>query len=115
MKILVVEDDSFYAQRIRESLEDRGYAVTVAGSLDAAVQVSLEDYLVVICDVMLPNDPAKSGITEAETRSGFLAGIAFYRFMKKRGDATPFILLSAAGSTGDAGQWAACLAYRYRF
>lgn len=47
MKILIVEDDSFYAQRLKELLEDRGFDTTVAKSLEEAVTVKLDDFAAV--------------------------------------------------------------------
>jgi predicted nucleotide-binding protein len=106
MKILIVEDDSFYAQRLKELLEDRGFDTTVAKSLDEAVAVNLDDFAAVLSDVMLPNDPDKSGITDEETRSGFFSGVAFFRVVRKRGLKMPLIMFSNAGQSGEASAWA---------
>jgi len=107
MKILIVEDDSFYAQLLKELLEDRGFDTTVAKSLEEAVTVKLDDFAAVLSDVMLPNDPDKSGITDEETRSGFFSGVAFFRVVRKRGLKMPLIMFSNAGQSGEASAWAA--------
>jgi len=106
MNILVVEDDPFFSQRIKELLEDRGFDVHIVQSLDSALEVYSDSFDAVVSDVMLPNDPGKSGVSDLETRSGHLAGIALIRCLRKRGAKAPFILLSALGSEGDAADWA---------
>lgn len=70
MKILLVEDDYYFALRITEYLMDNGIeAVTVRTTQDALAQ-QLDEYAGAIIDVMLPNDPALSGISTEEARGG---------------------------------------------
>lgn len=106
MNILLVEDDPYFAQRLRELLEDRGVDVVVAGSIHEAIVAFGDSIDAVISDIMLPNDPTKSGISELETRHGHLAGIALIRCLRKRRPNVPFILLSSVGAFGDAAIWA---------
>lgn len=107
MKILIVEDDSFFAQQLKELLEDRGFEIAMAKSLEEAVAVKLDDITAILSDVMLPNDSAKSHISDEETRSGFFSGVAFFRYLRKRGVNIPLILFSNAGQFGEAARWAA--------
>jgi CheY-like chemotaxis protein len=105
MKFLIVEDDCFFAQHIRELLSDNGIDSCVATNVEGALKCS-EKFDGLISDVRLPNDPSKSGISDAESRGGFASGIALYRALRKRGFAGPTILLSASSQASDAAIWA---------
>lgn len=107
MKILIIEDDPFFAQQLKELLEDRGFETAIQRTLEDAVSAPLDGIAAILADVMLPNNPAKSGISEVETRSGFLSGIALFRSLRKRGVKTPMILFSGAERSTDAATWAA--------
>lgn len=107
MKILIVEDDSFFAQRLKELLEDRAFDTEVAGCVEDAVSLPLEEIGAVLADVMLPNDQNKSGISDVETRSGFLSGVALFRNFRKRGVTIPLILFSGSDRSSEAATWAA--------
>ncbi len=59
MRILIVEDDRKVARFLRRALEEEGYAVdTVADGIEGAVRARVEDYDLLVLDVMLPG---KSG------------------------------------------------------
>ena len=107
MKLLIVEDDHFFAQQLKELLEDRGYEIQLVNSVDDALSLSVEGFAGIVSDVMLPNDPGKSGISDEETRSGFFAGIALFRNLRKRGVKIPLFLFSGANYSSDAAAWAA--------
>jgi len=106
MKILLVEDDHFYSTTLKELLEDNGYEVACAESVQQAIVQSLDDVSAVIADVMLPNDPAMTGLTAEETRSGFMAGVALLRKLRKDGFKKPLLLLSSVTASGDSAGWA---------
>ena len=104
MKLLVVEDDRYVGQIIVEYLADNGLQATVVRTAEQALKAPLDGYACAIVDVMLPNDPARSGISEEESRSGFATGIALSRrLMEKR---LPVVLLSSVSIGGEASQWA---------
>lgn len=106
MKILIVEDDQFYAQRLRDLLSDRGLDCTVAPTLQAAIKAPLSKFGGIIVDVGLPNDPNKSGISMKATRGGFMSGVALCREVRKRGHTMPLVLLSSDVIGGEAAEWA---------
>src|SRR5258706_429169 len=106
MKILIVEDDHFYALRLAELLADHGIDFSVAATLQDAVKVRLDDFNGAISDVGLSNDPSESGISAEATRGGFLAGVALCRDIRKRGCKLPLVLLSSELIGGEAGEWA---------
>jgi two-component system copper resistance phosphate regulon response regulator CusR len=55
MRLLLVEDDSRIARFVARGLQEQAYAVdTVANGTDALYQVEINDYDLVILDVMLP-------------------------------------------------------------
>jgi CheY-like chemotaxis protein len=106
MKLLLVEDDKFFAQRISEYLSDNGLeSVTMRTTHDALV-ASLEEFAGAIIDVMLPNDPEVSGISMEEARGGYLAGVALARRFKQRNPKFSIILLSSDIIGGEAKRWA---------
>src|SRR5256885_14681087 len=76
MKILIVEDDSFYAQYVAEMLQDKGVETTQVQSAQDALNADTANYDAAVIDVMLPNDPEASGITNGERRGGFWTGVA---------------------------------------
>lgn len=106
MKILIVEDDHYYAIRLTELLSDNGFESVVAGSVQQALHMPLEGFGCVISDVMLPNDPAESGISPESARAGFFSGVALCREVKNRGHKMPLILLSSGIVGGEASEWA---------
>jgi predicted nucleotide-binding protein len=105
MTILLVEDDQFYAQRVRELLSDNGIDSIIASTVEEALRNSTPfDGLIV--DVMLPNNSQVSGVSEAESRGGFASGIALYRKIRERGFKGPAVFLSSSGHHSDAAVWA---------
>jgi two-component system copper resistance phosphate regulon response regulator CusR len=86
MRVLLVEDDSRMAGVIAKGLREQSYAVDVAQDGDAGLyQCSINDYDVIILDVLLP------------LRDGF----EVCRELRKRGSATPILMLTARASIDD--------------
>ena len=55
MRLLLVEDDARIARFVTKGLQEQSYAVdVVANGNDAVYQVDINDYDVVILDVMIP-------------------------------------------------------------
>jgi len=80
MKILLLEDDKPLSQILKEILEDNGYLVDVAFSYDKAVDFSYENsYDLYVFDINLPQDD----------------GISLAKSLKKAGDNTPVIFITA--------------------
>ena len=63
----------------------------------------LAEYGGAVVDVMVPNTPDRSGISDEESRSGFATGIAISRRWKGK---LPVVLLSSRTDEGEASQWA---------
>ncbi len=105
MKILLVEDDSFFAQVITEYLVDNGFEVKTVRATHEALAIDLSGYDGAIVDVMLPNDFDLSGITSEEARGGHLAGVALARRLRAKKAGLPLILISGLVG-GEARQWA---------
>ena len=106
MKALVVEDDRYTGQLLCESLQDRGFDVVLADSVHAALERSLDEYSVLIIDVMLPNDPEVTGISIEESRGGYLSGVALARRVKQRHASARIVLLTSAMEITGAEDWA---------
>jgi CheY-like chemotaxis protein len=106
MKLLIVEDDRFYAQMLTELLHDRGLEVEVRGSVQDAIQAVRGDVDGYIIDVMLPNDPESTGISEAESRGGYAAGVALARRIRQQYKNAPIVLLTGGADYGTAQDWA---------
>jgi CheY-like chemotaxis protein len=106
MKILIIEDDSFYAQYVAEMLQDKGVEASVAKSAQEALQIDLGDFDAAIIDVMLPNDPAASGITAEESRGGFFTGVAVSRRLLQKKPSLKVVFLSSDVGGGEAEAWA---------
>lgn len=115
MKLLVVEDDSFFALRIREFLVDHGIECDVVRTAQDAVQADIADVDGAIVDIMLPNDPEASGIPADEARGGHLAGVAVVRRFKQRKPDFPVVLLSAEIAGGEGRRWAKDHGYPFVF
>jgi two-component system alkaline phosphatase synthesis response regulator PhoP len=83
---LVVEDERPLARMIGDNLQLEGYGVEIAGDGDEALtRLERGGIDVVVLDVMLPR------------RDGF----SVLRAMRRRGDTTPVLILSARGSDAD--------------
>lgn len=106
MTIVLVEDDNYYRQLVKEYLEDNGCECVRVGTSHEAVKVDLRQYSGAVVDVMLPNEPGKSGITEQESRGGLLTGVAVTRRLRRKVAEFPIVLLSAGVAGGEAQRWA---------
>lgn len=107
MKILIVEDDGFYAQYVAEMLQDRGVEACQVKSAQDALQLDPLGFDAAIVDVMLPNDPELSGITSEESRGGFSTGVCVARRLLQKHPGLRVILLSSGIGGGEAESWAA--------
>src|SRR3954451_5635997 len=86
MRILVVEDDSRMADVIAKGLREQSYAVDVAHDGEAGLyQASINDYDVIVLDVLLPK------------RDGY----EVCRELRTRGDTTPILMLTARAAIDD--------------
>ena len=86
MRILLVEDEPRMANVIAKGLREQAYAVDIAEDGDAALyQASINDYDLVILDVLIPH------------RDGF----EVCRELRARGDTTPILMLTARAAVDD--------------
>ena len=86
MRILLVEDEPRLANVIAKGLRENTYAVDVAEDGEVALyQISINDYDLVVLDVLLPE------------RDGF----EVCRELRARGHATPILMLTARASIDD--------------
>jgi two-component system OmpR family response regulator len=86
VRVLVVEDDPDLSQILREGLAEDGYAVDVSATAeDGFWRATTVAYDVAVLDVMLPD------------RSGF----DLLRDLRRRGGATPVLMLTARDATED--------------
>jgi two-component system copper resistance phosphate regulon response regulator CusR len=86
MRILLVEDEPRMANVIAKGLREHSYAVDVAADGDAGLyQTSINDYDLIVLDVLLPH------------RDGF----EVCRELRKRGNATPILMLTARAAIDD--------------
>lgn len=106
MKILIVEDDAFYAQYISEMLRDAGVETVQVRTAQDAVSVDPLLYEGAIVDVMLPNDPTSSGISNEESRGGFCTGIAVGRRLLEKNPQLKLVILSSDVVGREAEDWA---------
>jgi len=106
MRILVVEDDTFYAQFILELLQDRQAEATVVNSAEEALRLNSNDYDGAVIDVMLPNNPELSGVTNEESRGGFSTGVPLARRLLMSNPRLKIVLLSSDVAGGEAEAWA---------
>jgi len=86
MKVLVVEDEHRIAQAIRRGLTQEGYAVDLAFDGDEGYRTATADeYDVIVMDIMMPG----------------LSGIEITKKLRKEGNHTPILLLTAKGLSRD--------------
>jgi two-component system copper resistance phosphate regulon response regulator CusR len=86
MRILLVEDEPSAASMLAKGLREKSYAVDVAGDGETAVyQASINDYDLVILDVMLPRKD----------------GFEVCREMRAAGSGVPVIMLTALDAVED--------------
>ena len=84
MRILVVEDNENMAAAIRKGLSEHGYAVDLAGSgTDCKGQVIVNDYDLIILDLMLPDDD----------------GVSICKELRRKEVAIPILMLTALSGT----------------
>jgi len=86
MRILLVEDEPRMSNVIAKGLREQSYAVDVVEDGDAGLyQAALNDYDLIVLDVLLPQ------------RDGF----EVCRELRARGDSTPVLMLTARASVDD--------------
>jgi DNA-binding response OmpR family regulator len=86
VRILLVEDESSAARMLAKGLREQAYAVDVAADgEDALYRLSINDYDLVILDVMLPRKD----------------GLAVCREMRATGSAVPVLMLTARDAVAD--------------
>src|SRR5262245_28963945 len=86
MRVLLVEDEMTAARMLAKGLREQSYAVDVAADGEEALyRAAINDYDLVILDVMLPR------------RSGF----EVCRELRKSGSAIPVLILTARDSVAD--------------
>jgi predicted nucleotide-binding protein len=105
MRVLVIEDDQFYAQRISELLQDEAVETRVVESAEQAIETDLTNFDGAIVDLMLPNNAQASGISAEESRGGFFTGVAVARRLLKKKPALRVVMLSSSGNA-EAEAWA---------
>ncbi len=86
MRILLVEDEPRMANVIAKGLREQSYAVDVAEDGETGLyQTSINDYDLIVLDVLLPH------------RDGY----EVCRELRTRGDATPILMLTARATVDD--------------
>ena len=86
MRILVIEDEVKIAQLVKRGLKEEGYAVDVAGDGEEGhFLLSSNEYDVIILDLMLPK----------------IDGLTLCRTLRKEGNQTPIIMLTAKDTVKD--------------
>ena len=86
MRLLLVEDDSRIARFVARGLREQAYAVDVAVSGDDALyQVEINDYDLIVLDVMIPGKD----------------GFATCRAIRTMGKRMPILMLTARDAVND--------------
>jgi DNA-binding response OmpR family regulator len=86
LRILLVEDEPRMAQVVAKGLRENSYAVDIAVDGPAALyQTSINDYDLILLDVLLPGAD----------------GFKVCRELRARGDATPVLMLTARATVDD--------------
>ncbi len=86
VRILLVEDEPRMAQVVAKGLREHSYAVDIAVDGNAALyQTSINDYDLILLDVLLPGPD----------------GFEVCRELRARGDATPVLMLTARATIDD--------------
>jgi predicted nucleotide-binding protein len=106
MRILLIEDDPFFTQVITELLVDRHLVVTAAATAHDALKEDPTSFDGAVIDLMLPNDPALSGITAQESRGGFYTGVCIARRLREKNKQLKILLLTSDICASDAETWA---------
>ena len=86
MRVLLIEDDTVLGAAVRDQIKAEGHSVDWVTRLDEAGDyISAATYDLVLLDLMLPDG----------------RGLPFLREMRKRGDVTPVIILTALDQISD--------------
>ena len=86
MRLLIVEDNPKAAEFVKQGLSELGYvADVVEGGFEAEERATTSDYDVIVLDLMLPDED----------------GIQVCRNLRRRGVATPILMLTALSATQD--------------
>jgi DNA-binding response OmpR family regulator len=86
MKILIVEDERYMADVLREGLEEENYSVSTAVDGAGALEMAQNDrFDLILLDIMLPG----------------IDGIEVARRIRREGKATPILMLTARDSVED--------------
>ncbi len=86
MRVLVVEDEPGIANFVRQGLAEAGYAVDVVGDGRTALDYALSaDYDAYVLDILLPG----------------MSGLDLLRDLRRRGDKTPALMLTARDTIDD--------------
>ncbi len=86
MKLLLIEDEPKTVQSIKQGLEENGYEVDIAYDGLIGKQLAKNNtYQLIISDIIIPG----------------INGIELCREIRKGGDETPILMLTALGSTDD--------------
>jgi len=86
LRILVIEDEAKIAQFIKRGLKEEGYAIDVAvDGEEGHFMLSSNEYDVIILDLMLPK----------------IDGLTLCRTLRKEGNQTPIIMLTAKDTVKD--------------
>jgi two-component system, OmpR family, response regulator len=86
MRILIIEDDRDAAQYLAKGLRESGHSAELAeNGRDGLLRAAVEPFDVLIVDRMLPN----------------LDGLSLVQHLRKTGNATPVLFLSALGEVDD--------------
>lgn len=86
MRILIVEDERFMAELLRQGLTEEGHCADLAHTgPDGAALADAGQYDAIVLDVMLPG----------------LSGCELARRLRQRGDRTPILMLTARDADAD--------------
>jgi DNA-binding response OmpR family regulator len=86
MRVLVVEDEPSIAKFVRQGLTEAGYAVDLVGDGRSALDYArAADYDAYVLDIMLPE----------------MNGLELLRDLRRRGDKTPSLMLTARDTVDD--------------
>jgi two-component system OmpR family response regulator len=86
MRILIIEDDAEAASAMSRGLEDKGFTCAVAGDGEAGLDVARKGgFDVMVVDRMMPK----------------MDGLKLVEILRREGDATPVLFLSALGEVSD--------------
>jgi len=86
MRILIIEDDRDAAQYLAKGLRESGHSAEIAeNGREGLLRAAVEQFDVLIVDRMLPN----------------LDGLSLVQHLRKTGNATPVLFLSALGEVDD--------------